>query len=195
MYNSEPCPVSFVEETEGPQPPNEPRPRLESVSRRRQSKCRLTCTRQVPVQRRPTMDPSAFGSIFLGFRPWTRRESYSSRSDRWLVVVTAGGCGHCWLTSIGPGHVFVVPWLRNSTGVIWNGGRTGALEGAVYASISHSANEEKCTFKFNQTNVVIQISNRSIRVCVCYVSEVMLFTYNYLFLSSVWTIATCSHIK
>ena len=105
------------------QPSTEASASTATARRRGERLCRLTCTRQVPVQRRPTMDPSAFCGIFLGFRPITRRQSYSSRSTRRLVEVTAGFCCQLSVRLVALRHVFVVPGLRNSgCKVSWNWG-------------------------------------------------------------------------
>lgn len=49
--------------------PKEPRPQLEGLGRPTKYRRRLTCTRDVPVQRSPTMGPSAFCGISLACRP------------------------------------------------------------------------------------------------------------------------------
>lgn len=75
--------------------PKEPRSQLNGLCRPRRRRRRLTCTRDVPVQRSPTMGPSAFCGISLACRPWAPRESYSSRLTRWFV---RGDCG--WAAAV-----------------------------------------------------------------------------------------------
>lgn len=143
--------------------PKEPRPQLDGLCRPKRRGRRLTCTRDVPVQRSPTMGPSAFCGISLACRPWARRESYSSRLTRWFVGGDLWVSRGCCCFSGCRARTCLCCFLDSGTAlaVIWNGGGHRAREGAVGASVEDK-NKTRLNAEGRESGLIFHLPSRKL---------------------------------